>query len=263
MVLAISEILKAGALATALLRPALGGPPPGWASATVTATGTTGIGYGGGTAVGLGTDVSALLLVAAMGFAVIGFFRGMKREFPVLVITALSYLILSGLWTTVSTYMNRFYKLFVFGFLKRGVLAEDPVTIWQSVKDTPPLVPVDAAGGAAIWQIAFFVFAVLLAYGISAWMNRRRPGVSPQFIIPPPLIERLIGMIPAAATGYLVAHFILSRIIPGAYSTLLSPGPGARDVLTRFGPYAAAGVVGLMILYGIRSLGSKKARVYS
>lgn len=243
--------------ASELWRPALSGPAP-WLIATPVATGTSTAGaVGGASATGaassplVGTDISLLLVIASLAFMWIGLLRGLKRELPSLFATVLLYLVIGGLWDMVAKWVNHFYKLFIFAFVKRGILADDPAEGWKALADLKLPVPNDNSAQMAMWQIGFFTLGVMIiAYWLIGWWQARQGSVAIHS-----WVERILGGLMGAASGYLVAHFILARIIPGAYSTLFDPGTQAHDIVFALGPYLAAAFAMLLILLGVRSLG--------
>jgi len=227
-----------------LLRPALGGGIPGTDPTTpVTPVPTP-----------YATEIGIALFILAALFAFFGYIRGVKRELVALAVIAAAYLIFSSFWGVVAKWVHHFYRLFFFAVVKRGIFSDDPTTAWKEVKDMEPIV--SAADDAYVAQLAFFAVAVALAYVLSAWWASPKVGPLRVYKIPN-LAERAAGAALGAIAGYLIGVFTLSRIVPGAQISIWTPGPGVRDILVSYGPYAVAAFVVIMILFGWASLGPR------
>lgn len=247
---------RAMSLVEVLLGPLAGGLVPG---ATPVPTAVPGAGI-----TPTGTDISALLLISAGIFAVLGFFSGVRLEFYLLVIIAGLYFVLDHFWGLIAQWVNHFYKLFVFAFVKRGIFVDDPTTVWKEMGNVANPVPTSPEQ-AALWQLAFFCFGVLMLGFILPylWSRLHKPFV---LFLTPTFLERLLGFMVGALNGWIIGLFVLPRVIPGAQTSLglLQPGSAAREFITKYGPIFLAVFIVLIILYGIRSLGPKKTpKVYS
>jgi hypothetical protein len=246
-----------GAVAEVLLGPLLGGLVPG-------ATPGPTVVPGPGVPSPDGTDISALLIIGAGLYAILGFFLGLRAQFYQFVVIGGLYFMLNRLWGLIAEWINHFYKLFVFAIIQRGIFVEDPTTVWKGManfKDPVPTSPQEAQ----LWQLAIFGFGVLMLGFVLPyiWIRLHQPlslWISPTFL------ERLLGLLVGAVNGWLIGLFVLPRVIPGAQTSLdlLQPGSSAREFLAKYGWIFVAVFVALIILYGVRSLGPGRGkRVYS
>lgn len=201
-----------------------------------------------------------LTLLGMAAFAAIGFVRGARREWLSLAATALGYVAVEAFWEQIARWMNHFWRLFSFAVLRRGVLADDPSAAWRDTSGTAAPIPTEST--AAIWQIAVFLAIVLAGYLGSHLVGRGRGmGPSAAFRLPD-LVERLIGALMGAGSGYIIATFLLARLYPETPITLLGPSSQMPAVLGRLGAPGLFGIVALLILFGVLSLGSRGRQVY-
>jgi uncharacterized membrane protein required for colicin V production len=184
---------------------------------------------------GRGLDVLVLLTLAVFG--VIGFVRGARREVVSFAVTVAAYVALELFWPTVAALVNA-----VLGLVTAG----------------PPIPP----GDAAVWQIVVFVAVVLGGYLLSQVVGRFRLGGAAAVVRLPDWIERLIGACLGVATGYLVARFVVSRLLPSAVISITGPGSTVGALVERVGPIGLFVAIGLFILFGVLSLGGRKKQVY-
>lgn len=215
---------------------------PGW-PATGTGSGTVTEPVSG-TLPGDGTDLGMLLLLMSAIFACIGLFRGSRREIPALFWTAVAYVAIGRAWHLIDRVVNLAWKLFNFGVLKRGVMADNPGQAWSEASGLAPLVPA-AGGGLRMAQMLAFALALVAIYAAT------RRQAEPNFV------ERLIGAVVAAVTGYIVGVFMLSRILPQSQINLLAPGEVALHWIQMLGPMAGLLLVAAVIIFGWRALGPK------
>lgn len=237
-------------LGVAAAHPALGGPNDG----TVDAAGVVGA--------AAGTDLSAYALVTMLALGLIGFARGVKREARTLLVTGITYVVLGYSWTKVAAVVNKQWKMFNFGVIKRGVMADDPSVVWKSLSDLKPLVPASGASVSA-WQIGFFALAVLLlGYGILRLPRPAKPGGAH---ILPTFIDRLVGGLLGSLTGLLVAKFVLPRIVPGAQISVVDPRLTIASAAAPYAPWIFFGIVVLLIFFGVKGLGGggPRQKVYN
>lgn len=201
-----------------------------------------------------------LTLLGMAAFAAIGFVRGARREWLSLAATALAYVAVEAFWASIARWINHFWRLFSFAVLRRGVLAEDPSAAWQDTSGTAALIPAESTG--VVWQIAVFLAIVLAGYLVSHLVGRARGiGPSAPFRLPD-LVDRMIGALMGAASGYVIATFLLARLYPGTPIALFGPASQLPAVLGRLGAPGLFGIVALLILFGVLSLGSRGRQVY-
>lgn len=250
--LALAAVWLAGGvgLGVAAAHPALGGPVD-------SATGASAV-----VAAGAGNDLSAYALVTMLALALIGFARGVKREARTVLVTAATYVVLNYSWAKVAAVVNKQWKMFNFGVIKRGVMADDPSVVWKSLSDLKPLVPASGASVSA-WQIGFFALSVLLlGYGILRLPRPAKPGGAH---ILPTFIDRLVGGLLGSLTGLLVAKFVLPRIVPGAQISVVDPRLTIASAAAPYAPWIFFGIVVLLIFFGVKGLGGggPRQKVYN
>ncbi len=247
------------------LRPVAGGsaitPTPGGPIPVVTPI-PGGIGDPIGVPV-IGPDLTGVALVIILAAAVIGLSRGVRRELVSVAVIAGSYLLFDRLWSLVTTYGNRFWRLFRFAILERGVLAEDPTVAWQSARATEPLLP--ATTGAGLWQLGLFVMAILIfGYGGARFFSPGPQSVT-SFSQLPKLLERVVGGVLGAVGGTMISHFVLPRIVPNAFISLTGPRSTISEHIGEYGPALFFTIIIVLILFGVSGIGGSgpKQRVYS
>lgn len=246
--------LPGSSVRSALAAPLAGAALPGAATVGAVPVATTAPGWpatGTGVTVpataalpGDGTDLGMLLLLMSAIFACIGLFRGSRREIPALFGTVLAYLVIGRAWHLIDRVLNLLWRLFNFGVLRRGVMADNPGQAWNEASGLAPLVP---AEGSGLRMAQMLAFAVALVAIYAATRRQAEPG----------FVERLIGAVVASVTGYLVGVFMLSRILPQAQINLLAPGEVALHWIQMLGPMAGLVLVAAVIIFGWRALGPK------
>lgn len=200
-------------------------------------------------------DVSGVVLAAMIAAAIVGLARGVRREALALAVIGSGYLLLDRFWTMVAAMTNKMWRIVRFAIIERGVLADDPSAAWSAVASTTPLLPSD--GDARAWQIAFFIIGCLvLGYGGSRLLAGG-PGAVRTVKDLPNLLERLMGGLLGATTGFLVSHFVLARVAPGARVSPLSADSVVYGRLAPHGPALFLVVVTVVILFGVTSIGNR------
>ncbi len=189
-----------------------------------------------------GTDISLFVLIFVGIFAAVGFLRGSRREFPALLLILPAYLLFSQGWPLVASLINRVWRISSVAAAE----GSNPQSIMDALLgggggEGGPLM--GSSADAPMAQIATFGLAMLVVYMVT----RGGPEANG--------LERIVGAVIGGAIGYLAGVFVLSRVVPNATVTLLSPGSTALAWLNRLGPLAALILVGATILYGFRSLG--------
>lgn len=253
---ALERMARMGSIVLGPSRPVAGGvvitPTPGGPTPVVTPIvgGAVDPNVGGQI---LGPDLSGVALVFIIAAALIGFSRGVRRELVSVAVIAASYVIFDRLWGLVTTYGNRLWRLFRFAIVERGVLAEDPTVAWQAVSGTDPLLPL--AAGAALWQLGLFVMTILVfGYG-GARVITGGPHSVKTFSHLPKVLERVVGAVLGAVAGSMIGHFVLPRIVPNAYISLIGPRSAISEHIGEYGPAILFAIIVILILYGVSGIG--------
>lgn len=182
--------------------------------------------YGGGGVVdGIKDDVVQLMplevvVLFSVIFIIVGFARGVRAEAWVTAFILIAFLVLRILGDTLIAWSNRIYKLMRFA-LAGGIIAENPVEIWEQFADNPPLIETDAE------QMMFRIAVLLALYFLGLIVGRiavRRELVPIGFQLVrrlPDLGERLMGGILGAVNGFLIALFVLPRVLSERKETVI------------------------------------------
>lgn len=153
-------------------------------------------------------------------FIIIGFIRGVRAEVWITVFILVAFLVLQVAGDTLITWTNRIYRLTRFA-LAGGIIAENPVEIWEDFADLPPLIESD--GEKLLFRITLFLVLYLLGLIIGRIAVRRKlVPVGFQLIRKlPDLGERLLGAVLGAVNGFLIALFVLPRVLPAQKETII------------------------------------------
>jgi uncharacterized membrane protein required for colicin V production len=183
------------------------------------------------------SDPSALVLLLSMSGGVIGYMRGAGREFWSLLGTGLTFFMLEFQWPLVVRWTN---------------------WLWQHLF-SDPLIPPYAE--THVWQMAFFVIGVLVAYLFSQLVAQPPPGGALELLNLGNLISRVVGAFFGAATGFLIGVFTLSRLVAGPDGAI-GPNTVARQVLGHLTvPVLFVGFL-IIVVFGVLSLGGRGKKVY-
>jgi len=204
--------------------------------------------------------LEVLALVGAV-FVLIGFSRGVRAELWATGMIVLGHVVLRAFGDDLIKWTNRFYKLFLFG-IRGGPFAEDPIEIWNKIKDAPPLVGTDQE------KLLFSVVVFLGFYLLGFVMGRRRVakkltpvslGLLRNF---GDLMERLLGGVIGFVNGFLVAGFVLPRVLPARERTVVVVP--STEVVTSFMTQhlvnIAVTVLIIVILLGLMASGGIRQR---
>lgn len=153
-------------------------------------------------------------------FVVMGFARGVRAEVWVTAFILIAFLVLRVSGETLITYANRTYKLSRFA-LAGGIIAENPVEIWQQFADSPPLI--ESETEKLMFRVAVFLVLYLLGLIVGrVTVERALTPVGLQLIRElPDLGERVLGAVVGGVNGFLVAFFVLPRILPAEQETVI------------------------------------------
>lgn len=227
-----------------------GGPAVPWFGASP--SGILADGSAGGSLEGLGT-------IAMAAFAAVGFSRGARREWISLGAAVASYLAIDRHWPTLAAWMNRALDA-IPGLGRAGNPATEALVASPPAPTCEAVVPLGE--GAAIWQIAVFVLAVLAAYFGSQRIGSSNLAGLATLVRLPDLVDRLVGATLGAATGYVTATFLLDRLLPAVDLQLTGSQSLASDSLARLGPPGMFAIVALLILFGVVGLESRGKRTF-
>ncbi|MFN2250307.1 MAG: hypothetical protein ACK2UL_00200, partial [Anaerolineae bacterium] len=160
------------------------------------------------------------------------------REFWSLAITAVTYFVIEFQWPLVTHWVN---------------------WVWSQLF-SQPLIPPGVE--TPVWQMAFFVLGVLIAYLFSQRIAAPPSGGALELLNIGNMISRVTGAFFGAATGFIVGVFTLSRLVTGPGGAL-APGSVARQVLGDLTvPVLFVGFV-ILVVFGVLSLGGRGKKVYS
>ena len=202
-----------------------------------------------------------LLVLVGTLFVVIGFARGVRAELWVTGTIVLGYVVLQAFGDDLVKWTNRFYRLFLFG-IRGGPFVEDPIAVWNRVRDAPPLV------GTERERLLFSVAVFLAFYLLGFTMGRRRVArqltpVSLRLLRNfGDLMERVLGGVIGFVNGFLVAGFVLPRVLPARERTVVVMP--STEVVTQFMAQhmvnIAVAVLIIVILLGLMASGGIRQR---
>lgn len=161
-----------------------------------------------------------VIVLFSIVFVVVGFVRGVRAEawITVFVLIAFAFLRLAG--DTLIIWTNRIYRLSRFA-LAGGIIAENPVEIWQKFADNPPLIETEVE--KLLYRMTLFVALYLVGLIIGrVSVQRELVPVSLRLVRKlPDLGERVMGAILGGVNGFLIAFFVLPRVLPADKETVI------------------------------------------
>jgi uncharacterized membrane protein required for colicin V production len=169
----------------------------------------------------------SLLVYGAMAIlAVVGWSRGVRRELLALALVALAYWLLNQRWAMFE----------------------------------PRLAPLAARGlPTEAVQLAAFLAAVVVAYLLSGRLVRPPKSAGMDLLRDvASLLERVMGAVVGAATGYLVGSFTRARLATAPVAPAITPPPAADLLLQQHAVLLFWLVVGVVILFGVLNLAPKR-----
>ena len=203
-----------------------------------------------------GTEVVELMpiqvvLQFSFTFIIIGFLRGVRVESWSTACILLTYLVLWVADETLITWTNRFYKLTRFG-LAGGIVADNPVDIWQEYADDPPII--ETENEQVLFRMTIFLALFLFGWIIARVRVQRALAPVNLGLIRelPDLGERALGAVLGGVNGYLIGYYVLPVIRPAETETIIIVPES--DVITEFMTRNLANV-GFVILVVIILLG--------
>jgi len=193
-------------------------------------------------------------------FAVVGFTRGARREWLPLLVALCAFVGINNHWSAVVRALHTVQRLFLLVLKERGAPAQDQAAAWSTASASAGMVPVDQ--GAAVWQIGLFAASVLAGYLVSQRIGRSQLAGMVTLARLPDLVDRLVGAVLGAATGYVAGTFTLARLFPAAGIDLTGAQSFAHGYIDRLGAPGFFALVALFILFGVLGLGSRGKQVY-
>jgi hypothetical protein len=194
-------------------------------------------------------------------FIVIGFVRGVRAEAWSTVFILVSFTVLALAGDTLIVWSNRIYKLSRFA-LAGGIVAEDPVTIWQQFADDPPLIETDFE--KILFRMTLFMGFFLLGFILGRIRVRRSlVPVSVQLIRQlPDLGERLLGAILGGMNGFLIAYFVLPIVVPVDRETIIvvPENQAIAEAMAQNLANVAFVIIVIVILLGLMASGGIRGR---
>lgn len=209
------------------------------------------------------TATTVVLIFVAL-FAYLGYRRDVRRNLMffggLLVATLLCQVNSKPLVPIV----NRLARLLLFA-VKGGVLADNPLPIWEAVKKRPPLVNVDDPQNMLWFNTVVFVVLGVFSYWLG---NRLWRGGAPDILamarsrlegkkskksvnqMVSAFFTQLTGTVVGGLNGFLVAMFFIPRYLAATKTLVVIPGTAAWDLLTRNLRYAIVVVLLVFIVRG-------------
>ncbi len=217
------------------------------------------------------TATTVVLIFVAI-FAYRGYKRDVRKEllfFGGLVLGTLLSLVDSK---PLVPHVNRFYRMFLFA-IKGGLMSDDPLPVWEAVKQRPPLVNVEDPKNLLWFNTVVFVVLGLLSYWLG---NRLWRGSPPDILamatarlqgkkksrkslnqITSALLTQLTSTVIGGLSGFLVAMFFIPRDLASTQTLVVIPGTAAWDVLTQNLRYA---IVVMCLVFIVRGWQQTKRR---
>ncbi len=227
----------------------------------------------------LGANV-IVLAVAAL-FAYRGYERGWKREFWLLIFIVIGYVTVVYWGATLIRVINNLYVMGRIAIAGRL----DPQEIFKIapglLKSIPPLISQDQTiillTPSNFLTLVFLVFVwfgnrqgkparktraegFLESFGKAAAgaIKEAPSGIVPLLTLPLEWLKKSPGVILGATNGYLIAHFLLPRVVPTQRTVVFVPGPEIAQFLMQNLIYVVIALVLVLILVQFELLGSDK-----
>ncbi|MBS1252463.1 MAG: hypothetical protein MAG451_01502 [Anaerolineales bacterium] len=202
-----------------------------------------------------------LIVLFSALFIVVGFIRGVRAEGWITAFIVFAFVILRIAGDTLTTWANRIYKLSRFG-LAGGIIAENPVEIWEETVNMSPLIETDVE--KVLFRMALFLALYLLGL-VAGRIAVKRVLVPVGFGLIrelPDLGERLLGAVLGAVNGFLIAFFVLPRVLPARKETVIVVPETSvvTDFMNENVVNAAFAVVVIIILLGLMATGGIRQR---
>lgn len=197
-----------------------------------------------------------VIVLFSIVFIVIGFVRGVRAEAWITVFIVAAFVVLGVFGETLITWTNRIYRLTRFA-LAGGIIAEDPVAIWQQFADNPPLLESDVE--KIMFRMALFLILYLAGFILGRIAVRRTlEPVGFRLIRKlPDLGERLMGAVLGGVNGFLIAFFVLPRVLPAEKETVIVVPKTSivTDFMSENLVNVAFAVIVIVILLGLTATG--------
>lgn len=202
-----------------------------------------------------------VIVVFAFVFVVIGFGRGVRAELWITTFIVIAFAVLRIAGDTLIVWSNRIYKLTRFA-LAGGIIAENPIEIWQQFADMPPLIETDVE--KLLFRMSLFLVLYLVGLIIGRISVRKKlVPVSLQLVRKlPHLGERLLGAVLGGVNGFLIAFFVLPQVLPADKKTviIIPKTSTVTEFMTQNLVNVAVAVLVIIILLGLMATGGIRQR---
>ncbi len=161
-----------------------------------------------------------VIVLFSIVFIVMGFIRGVRAEAWVTAFILIAFAILRIAGDTLIVWTNRIYRLTRFA-LAGGIIAENPIEIWQKFAEKPPLIETDVE--KILFRMGLFLALYLLGLILGRFtVKRTLVPVGVQLIRKlPDLGERFMGAVLGGVNGFLIAFFVLPQVLPADKETVI------------------------------------------
>lgn len=185
-----------------------------------------------------------LIAIALAVFGLIGFRRGVNREFITFAGVLVALAVTSLFANSMLPLVNKMYRIAHFVFAG-GINAENPTVGWNEAKQLPDLVRTPM--GKAILELVIFSIPVLLSYLIGG-RTKAAGGAG----------QHLLGMLMGAVSGFFIAQHFVPILFPAGETRLeLATGP-ATNLLQNTQVVAVLVVVVVVILVAFGLYSSRR-----
>jgi len=202
-------------------------------------------------------DAVIFILALIAVFILIGFYRGLVRELILTLFIIGAQFILTHRFDSLVAWVNRLYRMFLFA-LKGGLVADDPVAIWTSVRKLPPLVETQQEKLA--FTIAFLAGAVILGYVVgNGLVKAKLPSVGiPLLWRPRALLPHILGALGGAVNGYLIVNYLLPRLLTKPTTVIIVPAGKVSDLLQINLINVAIAILLIIIIVGLQASSGRR-----
>jgi hypothetical protein len=202
-----------------------------------------------------------VIVLFSIVFIVVGFIRGVRSEAWITTFILIAFAVLRIAGDTLITYTNRIYRLTRFA-LAGGIIAENPVEIWQQFADKPPLIETEVE--KLLFRMALFLALYLFGLILGRFtVKRTLVPVGFQLIRKlPDLGERFLGAVLGGVNGFLIAFFVLPQVLPAEKETVIviPKTSVVTDFMTENLANVAFVVLIIIILMGLMATGGIRQR---
>ena len=182
-------------------------------------------------------EQGVILFLVAL-FAVLGLWRGIRRELFVLLGIAVAGALASTQVEFLTLWVNRFYKVAM--FVMKGGLAEE----LGSAK-LGPMSPLVETGDDKIWLAVIAFCVVVVVFYLLGQSLIKKPSNG---------AEKTLGAMVGAVDGFLINRFIYPKVFPTERTHVVIPSGQVSEKLTTGSVFALVlvGLVVILIVHGVR-----------